>query len=816
MGSQEEGGAAAEIYLHGILEVTVFEAEHLHNAVHGWIMEASEKLQETMGVHCLQHSRLYVDVDVGAARVARTREVAFHPTSPSWNQSFRLHCAYPAAAVTFTVKNQHLIGAGVLGSASVPAARVASGHPVEFRLGLRGGEHGHGHATHAPSLRVRLHFLDVERDPSWCAGVRLPWFAGVKPAFFPERAGCRVTLYQNAHLSSAFDPGVRLAGGRAYRPARLWEDMYAAIRDARQFVYVAGWSVNTAITLVRDPGAEAELTLTLGELLKRKAGEGVAVLVMPWQDCTSVPFLGNAGLMRTHDEETRRFFEGTGVRCFLCPRHADASLSLVEHVETSVEFTHHQKAVTLDAAAGHVVSFIGGVDLCDGRYDDEEHTLFGGLATAFRHDFMQNNYRHACLRRGGPREPWHDVHCRLEGPAAWDVLANFEQRWRKQAPEELRGCLLDLTPEALPDPGFDDDDDDNPWNVQVFRSIDDASVVGFPSDPAEAAALGLTCGKDVTVDRSIQAGYIEAIRRARRFLYIENQYFLGGCASWSAEEDRGAGCLNLVPVEVALKAAAMIRRGERFAAYVVTPMWPEGVPEGEAVQAILHWQRRTVEMMYGIIMKAIDDAGLRGIAHPCDYLNFFCLGKREAPRHGEYVPPEKPEEGTDYWRAQVNRRAPIYVHAKLMIVDDEYVIVGSANLNERSLAGNRDSEIAQGSYQPAHLNGARGRARGQVHGFRMSLWHEHFMGRHAGGGEDVFLEPESLECVRAVRRVAERLWDVYTQDRVEDLPGHLLPYPITVSEFGEVGDLPPDGCFPDTRAPVRGRKAVKLPDILTT
>lgn len=36
----------------------------------------------------------------------------------------------------------------------------------------------------------------------------------------------------------------------------------------------------------------------------------------------------------------------------------------------------------------------------------------------------------------------------------------------------------------------------------------------------------------------------------------------------------------------------------------------------------------------------------------------------------------------------------IYVHSKLMIVDDRYVLVGSANINERSLQGNRDSELA--------------------------------------------------------------------------------------------------------------------------
>jgi phospholipase D1/2 len=31
----------------------------------------------------------------------------------------------------------------------------------------------------------------------------------------------------------------------------------------------------------------------------------------------------------------------------------------------------------------------------------------------------------------GPRQPWHDLHCKIDGPAAYDVLKNFEQRWRK-------------------------------------------------------------------------------------------------------------------------------------------------------------------------------------------------------------------------------------------------------------------------------------------------------------------------------------------------------------------------------------------------
>lgn len=106
--------------------------------------------------------------------------------------------------------------------------------------------------------------------------------------------------------------------------------------------------------------------------MKRKAEEGVRVLVMVWQDLTSVSFLGNAGLMKTHDEETFKFFEGSKVRCFLCPRHADKSLTAVQKAELTTEFTHHQKTVTLDVATAngagrHVVSFVGGIDLCDGR-----------------------------------------------------------------------------------------------------------------------------------------------------------------------------------------------------------------------------------------------------------------------------------------------------------------------------------------------------------------------------------------------------------------------------------------------------------------
>ncbi len=76
------------------------------------------------------------------------------------------------------------------------------------------------------------------------------------------------------------------------------------------------------------------------------------------------------------------------------------------------------------------------------------------------------------------------------------------------------------------------------------------------------------------IDAGIHSAYVTAIRRAQRFIYIENQYFLGSSHAWPA--DRSAPCRHLIPLEIALKIVAKINAGERFAAYVVLPMYSEG------------------------------------------------------------------------------------------------------------------------------------------------------------------------------------------------------------------------------------------------
>ncbi|GJY89218.1 PH, RCC1 and FYVE domains-containing protein 1-like protein [Tanacetum coccineum] len=147
---------------------------------------------------------------------------------------------------------------------------------------------------------------------------------------------------------------------------------------------------------------------------------------------------------------------------------------------------------------------------------------------------------------------------------------------------------------------------------------------------------------------------------------------------------------------------------EKFTVYVVVPMWLEGIPENASVQAILDWQRRTMEMMYKDIVQALEAQG--HVEDPRDYLTFFCFGNREAKTSGEYEPSESPKLVSDY-----ESLGGLTFHD---LFDDEYIIVGSANINQRSMNYARDFEIAMGAYQTYHLSILKP-ARSQVDSFRL-------------------------------------------------------------------------------------------------
>lgn len=848
----------------------------------------------------------YAVLEVEGTRRLRT-SVMPGETSPDWEERFEVFIADEAQTMRFVVKDADLVGAEHLGEATFDAEVLLDEQEHTIVLDLvdaQGNPTGLKLPGKESLKQARLFFqikytsVDTQMKEEKLANTRI---GEVPRVYFPQRAGNKVSLYRDAHQTPGPVADIPLGDGSPFREASCWEDIYTAICEAKYFIFITGWSVWIETLLKRTP-ASSECTLPLGPLLLSKAEAGLQVLLLVWDDASNNLGL-HPGLMATHDNETYKYFKKTAVKCVLCPRQGGSEDSILQSF-TRNSFTHHQKTVVVDApppamvpprahpdvaTKRHVVAFVGGIDLCDGRYDTGDHPIFGtdGPGGPHENDHHQPNVEGWVPERRGPREPWHDIHARIEGPAAYDVMINFIERWSKQAGTRMQKELFWMDdnynvhmPRALleygskrrvlgrlmsvhlrthssqrpgvrslfevkmavikdHDEGFIVTDPAAPdsWAVQVFRSIDSDSATGFG---AEREAFkdsifdaGLAIKKGKVVDRSIHTAYIHAIRKAQRFIYIENQYFLGSSHLWSQERD--APCQHLVPAEIAFRICSKIQAGEPFRVYVVLPMWPEGVPTSSSVQDILHFQARTIEMMYRHISRAIMDKGIE--AHPTDYLQFYCLGKRQPANcytplgcceAQPYSPPPVQEVGRRITKAdpategpkqaacKASRRFMIYVHSKMLIVDDSYAIIGSANINQRSMDGSRDTEIAVGLLQPGHVLPVAGPGplpQGQISGFRRALFKE-----HVGSVLPEASDPSSLDCARRLRSIGEANWLAWSRDdAVVEMPsGHLMTYPIAVAPSGAIGPMPGAEEFPDLGGRVLGSKHPSLPTVLTT
>ncbi|CAI7912346.1 unnamed protein product, partial [Closterium sp. NIES-54] len=291
----------------------------------------------------------YVAIYLGPARVARTR-VVHNKRHPVWEETFRIPVAHHCSSLSFTLKDDDAVGAKLIGKAIVPAAALCGDTPVSAWFDV--ATSGRAPSAHPAQLRLSLRLAPVAKDPAYGGG----WGrdSRVEDSYFPLRRGCRVTLYHDSHVSSSFAPRAALEGGRTYEEGYCWEDICRTILDAREVIYIGGWSVSTKIALMRDatrPMAEHG-DMPLGELLIKKAKQGVRVLVLIWDDRTSLnnAAFRTAGMMGTLDEETYSYFRHTKVVCFKMPRIPDKRLSWARKQVVESMYTHHQKFLIADAA----------------------------------------------------------------------------------------------------------------------------------------------------------------------------------------------------------------------------------------------------------------------------------------------------------------------------------------------------------------------------------------------------------------------------------------------------------------------------------
>uniref|UniRef100_A0A671XYU4 Phospholipase n=1 Tax=Sparus aurata TaxID=8175 RepID=A0A671XYU4_SPAAU len=255
-----------------------------------------------------------------------------------------------------------------------------------------------------------------------------------------------------------------------------------------------------------------------------------------------------------------------------------------------------------------------------------------------------------------PRMPWHDIASVVHGRAARDVARHFIQRWNFTKIMKPKYRSLSY-PFLLPKSHTSANDlryqvpDCVDAKVQVLRSAADWSA-------------GIKYHEE-----SIHNAYIQVIIKSKHYIYIENQFFIS-CADNKMVYNKIGDAI----IERILRAH---REGKKYRVYVVTPLLPgfEGditTGGGNALQAVMHFNYRTMirgeHSIISQLKKEMDD-------HWMNYISFAGL-RTHAELEGRLV--------TEL----------IYVHSKMLIADDNTVIIGSANINDRSMLGKRDSEVA--------------------------------------------------------------------------------------------------------------------------
>jgi phospholipase D1/2 len=248
---------------------------------------------------------------------------------------------------------------------------------------------------------------------------------------------------------------------------------------------------------------------------------------------------------------------------------------------------HHQKIVVIDGA----VAFCGGIDLTLGRWDTTLHS--------------SADPRRTNVGETVPYSPVHDVMLAVDSGAARALQSVASERWRQ------------ATGRALPTAYAAGD----PWPASVFPMFSDVDV---------ALARTVPAGRKEPAVTEVEVLYLDLIAAARRYIYIENQYFtskvLGDALAARLAEPEGP------EVVVVLKLAST------------------GWLEAPSMSAL-----RTV------LLRKLQDADAHGRFHA-------------------WYPRTPGEPGCD-------------VHSKLMIVDDEWLRVGSANFANRSMGLDTECDL---------------------------------------------------------------------------------------------------------------------------
>ncbi len=401
------------------------------------------------------------------------------------------------------------------------------------------------------------------------------------------------------------------------------------------------------------------------------------------------------------------------------------------------------------------IAYVGGIDLNSNRLDAPGH--------------MGAAYRDPTSDAPQASSPYHDVHARVTGEAVVDAFGVFEDRYGfdSQTPSNnAPGALPFTTPE--------------PENFATFpvRHLVQLSQTEFTaSDPARGF------GWAPEGNRTNAETYLRAIQSAREYIYIEDQYWIPDDRYISALTDASQHCKRLVIL--ALNSIDDIpfgddRRLAMFQRFAAPDAWGDRVLIGSPHRRpVLDPAVRTASIGRLTLMTDISAGETQILVAPParvpeDARFFFWINgemmfamqstnvndadgkpaaRLEVLRGGVGSEPRWcPNQRGHRKGSPVTAAHPlgIYVHAKIMMVDDVFVGIGSMNLNRRGFY--HDGEMVVSAI-PAHLAATRDNPARKL---RTALWAEH-LGVDPAMGEALLNDPvASYELFRRSRYQGSR------------------------------------------------------------
>lgn len=378
--------------------------------------------------------------------------------------------------------------------------------------------------------------------------------------------------------------------------------VHTAMYNARDQIVLIGWDFDTRISLRRGEewdNGDADRPARLGDYLPWLVKEhtDLDIRILKW-GLSWVQFLKRGRM--AYDIARMWMVDGISFR-------------FDSHHPTGC--SHHQKIAVFDRK----LAVCGGIDLTYDRWDTREH---------LEDDPRRLNWP------GSTHGPWHDITLMMEGPVAGALHDLCNTRWQVAGGEPLARPADNIR---------------SPWPKPLKAGFEDVEV-GLARTRAE-------CG-DVTEVNEIETLFLAHIARAKRFIYIENQYFTS----------------RKIAEAIALRLS-----GENPPEIVIIhPKHADGWVEQQAM-----------DHARDLISAAVEETDAKD-------------------RFELYVP--------------YTGDTPIYVHAKLMIVDDEILRIGSSNLNNRSLGLDSECDTVLDATRPH--NAGRG-LEDRIREIRVSLLAEH-------------------------------------------------------------------------------------------